>query len=226
MTDWEQNIPSKKTGCLCNVMIKCYLDTEIVLRHYENMHDHLIGIANAPFRRLTAKSWEQMREMVIQKIDLREIVHNHISFSHASLIKLHLKVCIIQESAPQHGRDQFIMLCDVSRMTCSVQEETICLHTEDGISTKLWVDRLKSMKVNVFYKDKFTPPPSASRLQGDTFILCMQTPFQMDMFRQLGNSGFTRIDATHNVTHFWDVLLFMIITRDQWGHGTYKISKV
>jgi hypothetical protein len=118
------------------------------------------------------------------------------------------------------------MLHDVSRMTHSVQEETIRLHTEDGISTKLWVDRLKSMKVNVFYKDKLTPPPSASRLQGDTFILCMQTPFQMDMFRQLGNGGFIRIDATHNVTHFRDMLLFTIIARDWWGHGTYKILRV
>jgi hypothetical protein len=80
MTDREQKIPSKKTGCPCNIMIKCYPDTEIVLRHYENMHNHPIGIANAPFMRLTAKSREQMREMVIQKIDLREIVHNHISF--------------------------------------------------------------------------------------------------------------------------------------------------
>jgi hypothetical protein len=86
MTDREQKIPSKKTGCPCNIMIKCYPDTEIVLGCYKNTHDHPIGIANAPFMCLTAKSQEQMREMVIQKIDLREIVHNHISFSHALLI--------------------------------------------------------------------------------------------------------------------------------------------
>ena len=75
------------------------------------------------------------------------------------------------------------------------------------------------MEVNVFYKDKLTPPPSASKLQGDTFILCVQTPFQMDAFQCLGNGGFIGIDATHNVTHFPDVLLFTIIARDRWGHG-------
>ena len=112
------------------------------------------------------------------------------------------------------------MLCDVSKITCTVHEETIHLHSEDVISTKLWVDRLKSMNVNMFYKDKLTPPPPASRLQGDTFILCVQTPFQMDMFWHLGHGSFIRIDATHNVTHFRDLLLFMIIARDCWGHGT------
>ena len=105
-------------------------------------------------------------------------------------------------------------------MCRAVQEETIRLHPEDAISIKLWVDRLKSKNVNIFYKDKLTPPPPASRLQGDTFILCMQTPFQMDAFWRLGNGGFIGIDATHNVTHFWDVLLFTIIARDRWGHGT------
>ena len=112
------------------------------------------------------------------------------------------------------------MLRDISKITCTMHEETICLHSEDVISTKLWVDRLKSINVNMFYKDKLTLPPPTSRLQGDTFILCVQTPFQMDMFQRLGHGGFIGIDATHNVTHFWDLLLFTIIARDCWGHST------
>jgi hypothetical protein len=67
-------------------------------------------------------------------------------------------------------------------MSRAVEQETIRLHPEDAISIKLWIDRLQQMKNNVFYKDKLTPPPPASRLQGDTFILCVQTPFQMDTF--------------------------------------------
>ena len=101
-----------------------------------------------------------------------------------------------------------------------MEQETICLHPEDAISIELWMDRLEEMEINVFYKDKLTPPPPASKLQGDTFILCMQTPFQMDVFQCLKNSGFISIDATHNVTHFSDVLLFTIIARDRWGHGS------
>jgi hypothetical protein len=96
------------------------------------------------------------------------------------------------------------MLWDVSQMSHMVEQETICLHPEDAISIRLWMDRLKEDNISVFYKDKLTPPPPppASRLQGDTFILCVQTPFQIDVFRRLRDGGFIGIDATHNVTHF------------------------
>ena len=104
-------------------------------------------------------------------------------------------------------------------MSCIVEQETICLHLEDAIFIRLWMDRFKEDDISVFYKDKLTPPPPASRLQGDTFILCVQTPFQIDAFRCLRDGGFIGIDAMHNVTHFWDVLLFTIIARDRWGHG-------
>jgi hypothetical protein len=99
-------------------------------------------------------------------------------------------------------------------MSHAVEQETIHLHLEDAISIRLWMDRLKEDNISVFYKDKLTPPP-ASRLQGDTFILCVQTPFQIDAFWHLGDGGFISIDATYNVTHFWDMLLFMIIARDR-----------
>ena len=104
-------------------------------------------------------------------------------------------------------------------MSCTVEQETIHLHLEDAISIRLWMDRLKEDNISVFYKDKLTPPPPASRLQGDTFILCAQTPFQIDAFQCLRDGRFLSIDATHNVTHFRDVLLFTIIARDRWGHG-------
>ena len=43
-------------------------------------------------------------------------------------------------------------------MSRVVEQETICLHPEDAVSIKLWMDRLQEMKINVFYKDKLTPP--------------------------------------------------------------------
>jgi hypothetical protein len=103
-------------------------------------------------------------------------------------------------------------------MSWVIEQETIQLHTEDAISTRLWVDKLKSNDVNVFYKDKLEQPPSGSGLQQDAFILCIQTPYQLDAFQCLG-SGFIGIDATHNTTQYQDLQLFTIITRDQWGHS-------
>jgi hypothetical protein len=99
-----------------------------------------------------------------------------------------------------------------------VDEENIRLHEEDGISTKLWVDRLKAKNIHTFYKDKQDPPPSGLKLKGEDFIMCIQTTFQADAFRHLGN-GFIGIDATHNVTQYPDFLLFMIVARDWWGHS-------
>ena len=103
-------------------------------------------------------------------------------------------------------------------MACTVEEEDIRLHEEDGISTKLWVDRLKANNIHSFYKDKLDPPPSGSKLQGDDIILCIQTAFQADAFRHLGN-GFIEIDVTHNITQYQDFLLFIIVARDRWGHS-------
>jgi hypothetical protein len=124
----------------------------------------------------------------------------------------------IRDSAPDGSRDQFISLQDVCRMARAVKEENIRLHKEDAISTKLWVDRLKAKNTHIFYKNKLDPPPSGLKLQGKDFILCIQTTFQADVFRCLGN-GFISIDATHNITQYPDFLLFMIVARDQWGHG-------
>ena len=99
-----------------------------------------------------------------------------------------------------------------------VKKENIRLHIEDAISTKLWVDRLKAKNINTFYKDKLDLPPSGSKLQGEDFIMCIQTTFQADAYWRLGN-GFISIDVTHNITQYPDFLLFMIVARDWWGHS-------
>jgi len=70
----------------------------------------------------------------------------------------------------------------------------------------------------VFLKDKIAPLPPGSDLDPEAYVLCMQTPFQLDTFWCLGN-GFIGVNVTHNVTHYWDFLLFTIIVRDRWGHG-------
>jgi hypothetical protein len=54
-----------------------------------------------------------------------------------------------------------------------LDEEKIRLRPEDAISTRLWVDHLKSDHVNVFFKFKLDQPPSGLRLQPDVFVLCM-----------------------------------------------------
>jgi hypothetical protein len=103
-------------------------------------------------------------------------------------------------------------------MARAVEHENIRLHPEDAISVRLWVDRLKAENIHVFYKDKTQSPPPESGLDNDTYVLCIQTPFQQDAFQRLGNR-FIGIDATHNISIYSGFLLFTIIVRDNWGHG-------
>ena len=100
-----------------------------------------------------------------------------------------------------------------------IEEEEIRLHDEDGVSTKLWRDRLEAENIRAFLKDKITSPPPGSNLDKEAFVMCIQTPFQLDAFRRLGN-GFIGIDATHNITQYQNFLLFTIVARDRWGRGT------
>jgi hypothetical protein len=53
-------IPSKRMGCLCNIVIKHYPDMEKILGHYKMEHDHPIGIANVPFMHLLVRSQKWM----------------------------------------------------------------------------------------------------------------------------------------------------------------------
>jgi hypothetical protein len=99
-----------------------------------------------------------------------------------------------------------------------IENDKICLYQDDSISTKLWVDKLRSENAQIFYKDKLDLPPPGSTLQRDTFALCIQIPFQLDAFRRLGGS-FIGIDVTHNITNYQDIQLYTIVARDRWGHG-------
>jgi hypothetical protein len=44
--DWDQKIPSKKTSCKCQLIIKQYPNMETMLSKYEGEHDHPLGNDN------------------------------------------------------------------------------------------------------------------------------------------------------------------------------------
>jgi hypothetical protein len=71
---------SIKTGCQCRIVIKQYPHTQIVLRQYEEDHDHDLGLANIRFTHLSHASREQIRIGLEMKIDPREIVRDNLKF--------------------------------------------------------------------------------------------------------------------------------------------------
>jgi hypothetical protein len=129
-----------------------------------------------------------------------------------------LQIHRIHAQAPDGSRDRFISPHDIARLGRSFENDKIWLHQEDAISTQMWADKLRSENARIFHKNKLDLPPPGSSLEQDAFVLCIQTPFQLDAFRHLGDS-FIGIDATHNVTIYEGLQLFTIIARDRWGHG-------
>jgi hypothetical protein len=70
----ERKIPSKKLNCRCNIVIKRYPHTPIVLGHYNPIHDHEVGTPNIQYIRLSRRARERMRTLLMRKVDHREIV--------------------------------------------------------------------------------------------------------------------------------------------------------
>jgi hypothetical protein len=85
---WHCKIGSKKTGCQCRVVIKLYPHTDAILGNYTNMHDHEVGSDNIAYMQMLGIAWEQIKSMLVQKVDHKEIVHNQSLFSVPPLICL------------------------------------------------------------------------------------------------------------------------------------------
>ena len=68
-------IESKKTSCTCQIMIKCYYYTQMILGQYAEEHDHDLGMENIAYTWLSHKDQDWIQSMLHQKVDPQEIVH-------------------------------------------------------------------------------------------------------------------------------------------------------
>jgi len=73
---WHHKINSKKTGCHCRIAIKLYSHTDTILGNYMNTHDHEIGSGNIAYMRMSGVAQEQIKSMLVQKVDHKEIIYN------------------------------------------------------------------------------------------------------------------------------------------------------
>ncbi|SRR6266702_2488249 len=79
-SEWQHKVPRKGMGCLCQIIIKHYPHTPIVLGRYVTEHNHELGTGNMMYMHLSDGAWEQMRSLLIQKVDTWEIVHVNLIF--------------------------------------------------------------------------------------------------------------------------------------------------
>ena len=73
--DWHCKIGSKKTGCHCQVVIKLYPYTNAILGNYMNTHNHEVSSENIAYTWMSHIAQEQIKSMLVQKVDCKEIVH-------------------------------------------------------------------------------------------------------------------------------------------------------
>ena len=98
--------------------------------------------------------------------------------------------------------------------------EKICLHCHDGPSILCWVERLWEAGDLLAFKSSSDPPPEGSGLEAQTFVLVIQTNYQCSIFGHEGHN-YAGIDATHNMTHYENTSLFMLLVHERWGHSMY-----
>ena len=77
--DWKCKIDSKKSGCRCQIKIKYYPQTLTILGCYAEEHDHEIQLANVAYTHLSQAACNQIKVMLKQKVNQKEIVREYIS---------------------------------------------------------------------------------------------------------------------------------------------------
>ncbi len=73
-------------------------------------------------------------------------------------------------------------MCDISRYHRIVEDIEIRLDDNNAISLCLWVLRLQEGGAKCILKDRKDTHPPESGLSPDSFVLCIQTKFQLDCF--------------------------------------------
>ena len=83
---WKCKINSKKKGCHCWVVIELYPHTDTILGNYTNTHDHEISSDNIAYTWMLGVAQGQIKSMLVQKVDHKEIVCNWNLFPAPPLI--------------------------------------------------------------------------------------------------------------------------------------------
>ena len=83
--DGECKFDSKKTSCCCQIKIKHYPHTQVILGCYTKEHDHEIQLANIAYTCLSQAAHNRIKVMLQQKVNQKEIVCNEFLFLVVSL---------------------------------------------------------------------------------------------------------------------------------------------
>lgn len=74
--DRIQKLPSKRIGCSCQLSVKAYPGTTVLLGHYIQAHNHPTNLGNIVFTRVTQKAKGRVRELLEFGVEPKKVVCN------------------------------------------------------------------------------------------------------------------------------------------------------
>ena len=117
------------------------------------------------------------------------------------------------------SRRHFLTKSDINNVRVKVNDEMIKRHKDDSISVTMMVSELKEEPFNpiLVFKPQGSQDPGFPTLSAETFVLAIQTQFQMELYRRYATTILC-IDSTHG-TNQYRFKLITCIVRDDHGKG-------
>lgn len=193
---------TSKLGNQCTSHIKAMenTDTGEVKVEYCATHSHTIKLAHL---RIPDKTRMDIAAKLQQGVSMERILDD-----------------IRDTVTNQVNREHLIKKKDLRNIKMQYNVDGITRDKNDLTSVSAWVTEMMGQKFNpiILYKAQGQEQLShMDNTSNDDFLLCIQTEFQRDMFREFG-SNVVCIDSTHG-TNAYDFKLTTVIVVDEYGEG-------
>lgn len=121
------------------------------------------------------------------------------------------------------SRKHFLSRSDIHNARVKVGDSVIKRHEDDATSVTLLVSELKEESFNpiLFFKPQGSKTPKYPSLAEESFVLALQTNFQLEMYKQHA-STILCIDSTHGTNQYRFKLITAIVP-DDLGKGLCSI---
>ena len=122
------------------------------------------------------------------------------------------------------SRKHFLTKRDINNVRVKVNDALIKRHENDATSVTMMVAELKEEPFNpiLIFKPQGIQDPAYPTLQMESFVLVLQTKFQMELFRKHA-STILCIDSTHGTNQYRFKLITCIVPDDH-GKGEDHVS--
>ena len=215
--------------------------TEFIDRHvevtYVSAHTgHELGSPELPFLPLPESTKEAVSQKISLGIPTERILDGKFNIFNASekscSILQHCLADVREDIGNRTRRDDFnqtvgrkhyLTRQDVSNIKRKLHDNQVIRHQDDATSVSIRVAELQQEPFNpiLLFKPQGEPDSQHPTLSIESFILIMQTEFQMQLYRKYAHKILC-IDSTH-CTNAYRFKLISCLVQDEFGSGWYIV---